>query len=87
MICFRIQRADFIFLAGKLGTLLKDPETIYYIPAEGGCPARGILLHEYYFERTDLSKNGIIVRRNKIRRLPIDSELTAEGNQQYYKPI
>ncbi|KAL5284729.1 hypothetical protein ACFFRR_006812 [Megaselia abdita] len=80
---YKIQKPDFVFISKKLETLLNDPEGIYYIPAKGGCAARGFLYIEYYAERTDLAKRNVITRRSKIRRIAIDAELTAAGNSNY----
>lgn len=70
---------DFKFLSQKLEAIFNDPAGIYYIPAVEGCPARGILLHVFCSQRTALAKSSVIVRRKKVRRLAIDTELTAEG--------
>lgn len=64
-------------------SLFNDPPGVYYIPAETGCPARGILLHLYYTRRSELSKKNIISRRKKSRPLVVDDELTASGNRGY----
>lgn len=71
-------------MAKQLGTLLQEPEGIYYIPATNGTVAKGILFHEYYRERTDLANKNVIVRRSKIRRMAINEELTAAGNLKFH---
>lgn len=61
-------------------SMFNDPPGVYYLPADNGCPARGILLHLFYSRRSDLSKKNLISRRKKARREAIDNELTAAGN-------
>lgn len=77
---YRITKPDFQFISKKLETLFEDPPGIYYLPSGEGCPARGMLLHEFYRERTDLAKRNVIARKEKVRRVAIDSALMATGD-------
>ncbi|KAL5278009.1 hypothetical protein ACFFRR_002949 [Megaselia abdita] len=80
---YKIRKADFEYLSSRMEALFNDPAGVYYLPADNGCPARGILLHLYYSRRSELSKKNIISRRKKARREAIDDNLTAAGNSEY----
>lgn len=74
-----MQKSDFEFIANKLKNLVNDEADIYYIPSSNQMFARGMLQHSFNTERTNLSRKNLIKTRKRVRRVPIDFELSANG--------